>query len=181
MGKYYQICINRIKSCVKQNNDISGLFTCVILGENLSPFLFSIFLADLEDFLLQNQSKGLRNIKNLCQEELRIVFIVVLLYAHDTIILFESATDLQNSLDVFESYCSQWKLSVNVEKTKAMIFCKCKERQQYESNIEIVESHSYLGLTFNICKKIKKLAEKAQKALYALYSKTRNLNIPIDL
>jgi hypothetical protein len=67
------------------------------------------------------------------------------------------------------------------EKTKAMIFCKCKERQQYESNIEIVESHSYLGLTFNICKKIKKLAEKAQKALYALYSKTRNLNIPIDL
>ena len=67
-----------------------------------------------------------------------------------------------------------------------MIFCKCKERQQYEfklyrSNIEIVESHSYLGLTFNICKKKKKLAEKAQKALYALYSKTRNLDIPIDL
>jgi hypothetical protein len=26
-----------------------------------------------------------------------------------------------------------------------------------------------------------KLTEQAQKALYALYSKTRNLNIPIDL
>jgi hypothetical protein len=54
------------------------------------------------------------------------------------------ATDLQSSLDVFESYCSQWKLSINVEKTRAMIFCKRKGGQQYEfklygSNIEIVE------------------------------------------
>ena len=52
----------------------------------------------------------------------------------------------------------------------------------YGSNIEIVESYSYLGLTFNyknygkftLAKK--KLAEHAQKAVYSL-SKTRNLNI----
>lgn len=70
-----------------------------------------------------------------------------------------------------------------------MIFCKRKGGQQYEfklygSNIEIVESYSYLGLTFTYNGKLtlvkKKLAEQAQKALYALYSKTRNLNIPID-
>jgi len=48
----------------------------------------------------------------------------------DTITLPESATDLQNSLDVIESYCSQWKLSVNVEKTKIMVFCKRKGRHQ---------------------------------------------------
>lgn len=50
----------------------------------------------------------------------------------DTITLPESATDLQNSLDYIESYCSQWKLSVNVEKTKIMVFCKRKRRHQYE-------------------------------------------------
>ena len=70
-----------------------------------------------------------------------------------------------------------------------MIFCKRKGRQQYElklyeSNIEIVESYSYLGLTFTYNGKLtlvkKKLAEQAQNALYALYNKTRNLNIPID-
>ena len=70
-----------------------------------------------------------------------------------------------------------------------MIFCKRKGRQQYEfklygSNIEIVESYSYLGLTFTYNGKLtlvkKKLAEQAQKSLYALYNNTRNLNIPID-
>jgi hypothetical protein len=65
-----------------------------------------------------------------------------------------------------------------------MIFCKRKVRQQYEfklygSNIEIVESYSYLGLTFTYNGKLT-LAEQAQKALCALYNKTRNLNIPID-
>ena len=56
-------------------------------GENLPHLLFSIFLADLEDYLIQYQMKGLEKIKNLCQEELRIfVLIFVLLYADDTII-----------------------------------------------------------------------------------------------
>jgi hypothetical protein len=54
---------------------------------SLPPFLFSIFLADLEDYLIQYQMKGLEKIKNLCQEELRIVVLIfVLLYADDTII-----------------------------------------------------------------------------------------------
>jgi len=90
---------------------IFQVFLHVILGrqgENISPFLFSIFLADLEDYLMQYQIKVLENINNLCQEELIIfVLIFVLLYADDTIILSESATDLQSSLDVFENYCSQ--------------------------------------------------------------------------
>ena len=55
----------------------------------------------------------------------------------------------------------------------------------FESNIEIVESYSYLGILFhyngkfNIAKK--KLTEQARKALYALYRKTRNLAIPVDI
>jgi hypothetical protein len=55
--------------------------------EHLHPFLYSIFLADLEDYLIQYQIKGLEKKKNLCQEELRIVVLIfVLLYADDTII-----------------------------------------------------------------------------------------------
>jgi len=53
------------------------------------------------------------------------------------------------------------------------------------SNIEIVESYSYLGLTFNYNGKFthakKKLSEQTQEPLYALYSKTRNLIIPVNL
>ena len=55
-GKILKVIYNMyncIKSCVKQNDQISGFFSCdvgVRQGENLSPFLFSLFLADLEDF-----------------------------------------------------------------------------------------------------------------------------------
>jgi hypothetical protein len=47
---------------------------------------------------------------------------MVLLYADDTVILAESAEDLQLALNEFFIYCTQWKLNVNVEKTKIMIF-----------------------------------------------------------
>jgi hypothetical protein len=55
-------------------------------GENLPHFLFSIFLADLEDYLIQYQMKDLEKINNLCQELRIFVLIFVLLYADDTII-----------------------------------------------------------------------------------------------
>jgi hypothetical protein len=56
-------------------------------GENLPHFLFSIVLADLEDYLIQYQMKGLEKIQNLCQEELRMfVLICALLYTDDNII-----------------------------------------------------------------------------------------------
>ena len=183
-----------IKSCVKQDNCISGFFSCDIgvgQGGNLSPFLFSVFLADLETFFIQNNVSGLTDISNICQEKLRMfLMIFVLLYADDTIILAESAADLQTSLSVFESYCSLWKLTVNIDKTKTLIFRKRKGRIEdefklYGSNIEIVDSYSYLGLDFNFNGKFllarKKLANQAQKGLYALYGKIRNINIPVDL
>ncbi len=112
------------------------------------------------------------------------------LYAGDTILLAESESDLHNSLKVFENYCSLWKLKVNVEKTKILIFTKHKRDYDYEfnlygTNIEIVSSYSYLGILFNYNGNFtiarKKLSEQAQKALYALYRKLRNISIPIDL
>ena len=55
-GKCFKIIYNMyndIKSCVQYNGSQSEFFPCltgVRQGENLSPFLFSIFLNDLEDF-----------------------------------------------------------------------------------------------------------------------------------
>jgi hypothetical protein len=92
-----------------------------------------------------------------CLENLRLyirVLLFVLLYADDTILLAESESDLQNSLNVFEDYRSLRKLKVNVEKTKILIFTKRKRDYDYEFNLygtnnEIVSSYSYLGLLFN--------------------------------
>ena len=58
-GKCFKIIYNMynvIKSCVQYNGSQSEFFPChtgVRQGENLSPFLFSIFLNDLEDFFRQ--------------------------------------------------------------------------------------------------------------------------------
>ena len=196
-GKILKVIYNmydNIKSCVRQRDQISGFFSCetgVRQGENLSPFLFSIFLSDLEKYFIDNNINGLRNITNQMNDELRMyVLVFVLLYADDTIILAESAKDLQDTLNAFENYCNQWKLSVNVDKTKSIIFSKRKCRTNHEFRlcgeiVEIVDKFSYLGIIFNYNGKFtlakKKLSEQAQKALFALYGKIRNICIPIDL
>jgi hypothetical protein len=46
------------------------------------------------------------------------------LYADDTVIIAESENDLQNALNTFNLYCDQWKLKINVDKTKVLIFSK---------------------------------------------------------
>ena len=44
----------------------------------------------------------------------------ILLHADDTVILSESAEDLQSGLKAYEEYCSIWKLEVNISKTKVL-------------------------------------------------------------
>ena len=104
------------------NNNKNPLVKFTIF-ENLSPFLFSLYLNDLEEFLVLNNVVGLRNVS----EEVMLTFNILLrtfiiLYADDTVLISDSATDLQHQLNVFYEYCNEWKLKVNIEKTKIMIF-----------------------------------------------------------
>ena len=48
--------------------------------------------------------------------------IIVLLYADDTVIVSSSDKDRQNALDDFNNCCQEWKLKVNISKTKIVIF-----------------------------------------------------------
>ena len=50
--------------------------------------------------------------------------VFVLLYADDTVIIAESAEDLQKSLTAYALYCETWKLLVNGRKTKIVIFSR---------------------------------------------------------
>ena len=113
----------------------------------------------------------------------------LLLYDDDTFILAESAEDLQAALNIFEEYCSEWKLFINVSKTKIVVFSKRKYNNKKDfllnnEEVEAKDSYTYLGLLFNyngnFCQGRKKLVDQAQKALYALYIKIYNLAIPVD-
>ena len=90
-------------------------FRCNV-GENLSPFLFSIYIPDLEEFLLDNNVVGLQSITSTIENELLNIYfkLLVLFYADDTVIVAESADELQHALSEFQTYCSYWKLRVNV-------------------------------------------------------------------
>ena len=114
----------------------------------------------------------------------------LLLYADDTILISESATGMQRMLNVFDDYCTRWKLSVNLDKTNVVIFEKRKCRRNVifkmkGEEIKQADSYTYLGLLFNYnCSFFparKKLMAQANKALFALNYKIRNVNIPIDL
>ena len=98
---------HNMKSKVTSNGQSSPLFSCengVRQGENLSPILFSIFLNDLESHLLITGSQGIT--LNTSIDGSFWLKLLVFLYAGDTILLAESANELQNMLIHFETYCN---------------------------------------------------------------------------
>ena len=99
---------------------MSEYFDCangVRRGENLFPFLFSLFLNDIENKIIT----GLQAISYKIVNNLDIYLkLFNQLYVDDTALLAETANDLQAQLDAFYEYCNLWKLKVNADKTKVM-------------------------------------------------------------
>jgi hypothetical protein len=90
---------NLLFSRIKSNNECSNLFSCnvgVRQGENLSPFLFALFLNDLEEFLSLHNVNGVSYITNEMENEFNLyIKILLILYADDTVLIAESKTELQ--------------------------------------------------------------------------------------
>ena len=107
-----------VKSRVKHENFLSEPFECNIgvrQGECLSPFLFAMYVNDLEAELAGNDISGVN---------IGIINLYSLLYADDIILFGKTSEDLQNTLNVLEEYCKRWKLTVNTDKTKVVVFRK---------------------------------------------------------
>ena len=77
----------------------------------------------------------------------------MLLFADDTVLFGTKETDLQYTLDLFQYYCEHMKFTVNVSKTKIVIFSSSRGNKDlhftYQSNhIDIVDDYKYLGIEF---------------------------------
>ncbi|MCW4344867.1 MAG: reverse transcriptase domain-containing protein, partial [Candidatus Thiodiazotropha endolucinida] len=123
-------------------------------GENLSPFLFSIFLNDLELFLSRKNVSGITCDHDF-EETNYYLKLLILLYADDTVIFSNSENGLQHALSMFSEYCNKWRLTVNISKTKVIIFNsrgKPKPTLQFTfngHNIDIINEYKYLGIYFS--------------------------------
>ena len=104
------------------------------------------------------------------------------------ITLSESESDIQAQLDVFHEYCLTWKLKVNIDKTKIVIFGSGRTPQNLSfkyngSEIEVVKNFNYLGIifsktgNFNLAKK--RLVDKAVVSMYAVLKLGRKHNLSI--
>lgn len=90
------------KSCVRQDNSCSNFFQSnvgVRQKEYLLPVLFDIFLNDLVEFM-SHAYNGLVDMSTAARlldtDEVTVYFrLYLLLYADDTVILAESAVELQ--------------------------------------------------------------------------------------
>lgn len=113
----------------------------------------------------------------------------ILLYADDIVLLSQSKKGLQNSLNALYDYCDCWKLQVNTDKSKVIVFNSngktfLDEFTYNDSCIETVSHYSYLGIVikcngnFNLA--INTLMEKARKAYFKI-KKTVGLNNPCRL
>ena len=141
---------SNVKSKVKFNNEKGEEFIChmgVRQGECLSPFLFSMFVNDLESELIEKGVEGL---------DLNFIKLFLLMYADDIVIFSEMEVGLQNGLDVLFDYCNKWKLTVNAQKTKIVIFRKggmvSRQTRFYygDFELELVNKFTYLGIVFTV-------------------------------
>lgn len=88
-------------------------------GENMSAFLFSMYLNDFHDFLIKSDVQGLPTITDMLEKKLDIFFkLFAILYADDTVLLAESPEELQRVIDCFHTYCIKWNLKMNIDKLK---------------------------------------------------------------
>ena len=112
----------------------------------------------------------------------------MLLLSDDAVLFSKSHQSLQLKLNKLKEYSSFWKLNVNTQKTKVVIFEKGRATnlQFYYDNQElgIVDSFKYLGATFykngHWFRTQKSIAEYRTYALHNLYKTLSNIELPIS-
>ena len=197
-----QNCYLKAKSVVRLNGKLSRPFAStsgVLQGDNLSPLLFAIYINDLEASLADHYngislppSTSTPSNKNDINPEV-FLKLFLLLYADDSVILAESAPDLQKALDSLRIYCDANDVIVNTEqskeKTKILVFSRGKIRNKPvfsygPDNIEVVFQYTYLGIRFShngeFDVAIEKRLEFAKVAMYKLLRKSKKLALTAD-
>ena len=186
-GKLLQILYSmysNVKSCVTVRGYNSEYFRSMfglMQGEVLSPILFSFYVNDFEREFIAS---------NCIPYELGQLNLFLLLYADDMILFSETVTGLQNQLNKLSECAASLDLTVNIKKTKIVIFrnshrIKDNEKFYFDNcELDIVDPFKYLGLCFYYNGKFnfaeKQLASQGRKALFALYKNINDMYLNVE-
>ncbi len=90
-----------------------------------------------------------------------------LLYADDLVLLSPTAQGLQHSLALLEQYCEEWALTVNLDKTRVMVFQKKARSQgnryQFSYYGEVLEHSTSYSASGGFSLAVKALNERARR------------------
>ena len=190
-GLYYKLLkegisskfVNIVKSlysntecAIKIDNKISDTFKSTIgtrQGCNLSPTLFNFYTNDLPKLLSESDVDPVQLDKKP---------IPLLMYADDIVLLSKSQKGLQCALNVLSLYCHKWKLSINMKKTKIMIFNSRNDPSKKffinSDQLAITGQYTYLGIIFTPSGSFKRAIDTLTlKATKAWNSISQNFSI----
>ena len=171
-----QSIYSSVKSCVRSDDGISDVFSCPIglrQGCSLSPILFSLFINELDDVMRNSDIRGIQLFPDFTS-------VFMLMFADDIGLVANTIGGLQKELNLLNSFCNNYKLKVNIAKTKIVVFKKggqLSKKEHWSFNgkaVEVVSSFSYVGIHFTNRLSLFKMAEmssvKAKKVLMYIFS-----------
>ncbi|KAL1446001.1 hypothetical protein WDU94_006622, partial [Cyamophila willieti] len=140
------------KNLIKQEKGI-------IQGDPLSSTMFIIYVASLPEIFHKYPS------------------INSLMFADDLVVYSENLEDLKNSMKDLKNWCTTFKMTVNISKTKIMKFrnggkLKSTDKIEYDNkNIEFTNEYMYLGILMQPTMTITKhIVSKSIKASHSMGS-----------
>ena len=163
---------SKTKLSVKVKGKLTNSFNSNIgvrQGDNLSPILFNIYVNDLIEYI--NQTDRTDPV-DLSSSQLN-----ALMYADDVVLISKSESGLQNCINAINKFSEDWKMEINLDKTKVIIFNKKGHLIQRKfwlnkDTVKCTDSYTYLGLNFkntgNLKNTMKDLHKKGLKALFKL-------------
>jgi len=181
-GNMYNILVSMycsVKSCVRNNGDLTEYFACtsgVKQGCVLSPLLFSFVINSLASAVIENGKHGVQLKPDVTQ-------LFMLMFADDVALISDTAIGLQNQLYTLCHVGRTLGLTVNTNKTRVVVFRLGGHLANHEKwyidgqKVEVVNQYKYLGLVMStkICTNTL-LSELASRAKAATIQIIRSIN-----
>ena len=162
----YGSVLGRVRTLEGDSNIIQSTIG-VKQGCPLSPTLFGMYIDEVSDYIDREGDRG---------AQLAGTWIPLLLYADDIVLIAESPDGMQRQLDVLQKFAKESGLSVNLGKTKTMVFnttpqwvWRTAPKFTYgQDNVEYTYAYTYLGVVFAGTKfALKKAADNRLSRAYA--------------